>query len=445
MPAGISWFRRRSLFRSTAATVASALIVFQLITLGVAAYYVMLPIAKRSADDLASLMVLSAQTWAELPPQTREDFELELAERHNLWLFRATTPLPEGSHDFLPYLMLLESALQARTGEAIEVKTTHWEEPWFWVEIPSGDYLIRIGFPREHLGMRPPLAVLLLLAATVALTLITAVILARRITHPLARLSAAATRIGQGNTPETLPETGPEELASLARTFNRMAFHVKELLANRTTLLAGVSHDLRTPLARMRLALEMLPEDSAPRHIDRLRRDMEEMNRLIGEFLALSRGLEKEAEQEIDLSQLLRELADNERNEGAQVEWQAQTPCICPAGPMALRRILGNLVGNAVRYGAGKPVTLICECRPEAGVIRVLDRGPGIPPDQLESVFRPFYRLESSRSVTTGGSGLGLAIARQLAEANGWKIELLGREGGGTEARLTLPWVAKDG
>ena len=438
-----AWRRRRSLFRSTAATVAAALIIFQLITLAVTAYYVMLPIAKRSADDLASLMVLSAQTWVELPPPTREDFELELAKRHNLWLFRATTPLPQGGHDFLPYLILLESALQARTGEAIEVKTTQWEQPWFWVEIPSGGYLIRVGFPRDHLGMRPPLAVLLLLAATIALTLITAIILARRINRPLARLSEAATRVGLGNTPESLPESGPEELASLARTFNRMAFQVKDLLANRTTLLAGVSHDLRTPLARMRLALEMLPQDSDPKNIDRLRRDMEEMNRLIGEFLALSRGLEKEAEQEIDLNQLLQELADHALDEGARVEWQAQAPCLRPAGPMALRRILGNLIGNAVRYGAGKPITLICECRPQASVIRVLDRGPGIPRDQMESVFRPFYRVETSRSVTTGGSGLGLAIARQLADANGWKIELLPREGGGTEARLTLPFTEK--
>lgn len=433
-----TWRRRRSLFRSTATTVAAALIIFQLITLAVASYYVMLPIAKRSADDLASLIVLSAQTWVELPPQTREDFELELAKRHNLWLFRATTPLPEVSQDFLPYLVLLKSALQARTGEPVEVKTTQWEQTWFWVEIPSGGHLIRIGFPQEHLGIRPPLAVLLILAATIALTLITAIILARRITRPLARLSEAATRIGQGNTPESLPETGPEELACLARTFNHMAFQVKELLANRTTLLAGVSHDLRTPLARMRLALEMLPQDGDPKNIARLRSDMEEMNRLIGEFLALSRGLEKEAEQEIDLNRLLQELADHARNDGAIVMWQAQAPCQRLAGPMALRRILANLIGNAVRYGAGNTITIELECKEEAAVIHVLDRGPGIPPEQLESVFRPFYRLESSRSVTTGGSGLGLAIARQLADANGWKIELLPREGGGTEARLTL-------
>lgn len=426
-----------TLFRSTATTVAVALIVFQLIMLAVTAYYIMLPMARRSADDLAALMVLSAQTWVELPPQTREDFELELAKKHNLWLYEATTKLPLQDRR-LPYLSLLEDALAARTGEAIRIKITQWEQPWFWAEIHSGGKLIRIGFPREHLGMQPPLALLLVLAATVALTLITAIILARRITRPLERLSQATRHVGLGNIPETLPESGPEELASLARAFNQMALQVRELLASRTTLLAGISHDLRTPLARMRLAVEMLPGDADPELVVRMQHDLEEMNRLIGEFIELSRGLEKEVPQATDLARLSRELANDATNDGARVECRVAAPCIRPLGPMALRRILANLLGNAVRYGAGQPVAIELTCAEKAAVIRVLDRGPGIPPEQAENVFRPFYRLETSRSAATGGSGLGLAIARQLADANGWKIELLPREGGGTEARLTL-------
>ena len=430
--------KRHTLFRSTATTVAVALIVFQLIMLATIAYYIILPMAKRSADDLAAIMVLSAQTWVELPPQTRVDFELELAKKHNLRLFDATAELPGHDHRF-PYLLLLEDALAARTGESIRIKVTELEQTWLWAEIHTGGKLIRIGFPRNHLGMQPPLALLLVLAATVVLTLITAVILARRIARPLERLSEAARHVGQGNTPEALPESGPEELASLARAFNLMALQVQELLANRTTLLAGISHDLRTPLARMRLAVEMLPGDSAPKLVARLQHDLEEMNRLIGEFIELSRGLEKETPQVTDLAQLSQELANDAANGGAQVECRAAAPCIRPLGPMALRRILANLLGNAVRYGAGQPVTIELTCDEEAAVIHVLDRGPGIPPDQVESVFRPFYRLEASRSSATGGSGLGLAIARQLADANGWKIELLPREGGGTEARLTIP------
>ncbi|MDD5405289.1 MAG: ATP-binding protein, partial [Sulfuricella sp.] len=402
--------RRHSLFRSTAATLALALLIFQAITLSVAVFFVMQPMSKRSADDLAALIVLSAQTWVELPPQTRPDFELELARKDNLWLFQATTPLPSRQHLFMPYLFMLENALEKRLGQPIEVKITKWEQTWFWVEIHTGGKLIRIGFPREHLGVNPSAALLLVLSTTVALTLLSSVILARRISRPLAKLSAAVERVGQGNAPETLPESGPDELASLARTFNRMALQVQELLANRTTLLAGISHDLRTPLARMRLAVEMLPRGADTKLVDRLQHDLEEMNRLIGEFIELSRGLEMEAAQETDLTSLLQELVIDARNGGAQIEWPGQEPCVRPVGPMALRRILANLIGNAVRYGAGLPITIECMCGKDI-VVRVLDRGPGIPPDQVESVFRPFFRLESSRSSATGGSGLGLAIA----------------------------------
>ena len=429
--------KRSTLFRSTAVTVASALILLQLVMFSASAYYIMLPMARRSTDDLAALMVLSAQTWVELPPKTRPDFELELARRHNLWLIDSKTSLPDYDH-YTPYLMLLEQALEARTGKVTRTKVTEFGKTWFWVEFSSGEHQISIGFPKDRLGVQSPLALLLIMVATIVLALMTAIILARRITRPLQNMAEAARHVGLGNTPETLSEEGVEELAELARTFNNMAQQVQALLANRTTLLAGISHDLRTPLARMRLAVEMLPEDSDPKIIARLKNDVEEMNRLIGEFLAFSRGLEKETPQNIDLNLLLQELVDNMAAEGVAVRWQPEGSCLRVAGQMALRRILVNLLSNAVRYG--KEVELACECGESESVIRVLDRGPGIPPEEVENVFRPFYRLESSRSITTGGSGLGLAIARQLAEVNGWKIELLPRAEGGTEARLTVAY-----
>ena len=431
--------KHTTLFRSTAVTVASALIILQLVMFGASAYYIMLPMARRSADDLAALMVLSAQTWVELPPQTRQDFELELARKHNLWLLDSSTSLPDNDH-YIPYLSLLEQALEARTGKVTHAKVTQWKKTWLWVEFSSGEHQISIGFSQDRLGMQSPLALLLVMAATIMLTLITAIILARRITRPLQHLTEAAIHIGMGNTPATLAEGNVKELAELARTFNGMAQQVKALLANRTTLLAGISHDLRTPLARMRLAVEMLPQDADHKIIARLKSDIEEMNRLIGEFLAFSRGLEKEVLQNTDLNSVLQELADNTAAENVAVRWQPVSPCVRPVGQMALRRIVSNLLSNAVRYGAGKEVELQCECAESASVIRVLDRGPGIPAEEAENVFRPFYRLESSRSTATGGSGLGLAIAKQLAEVNGWKIELLPRSGGGTEARLNIPY-----
>ena len=429
--------KRTTLFRSTAVTVAGALVVLQLVIFSASAHYIVLPMAKRSTDDLAALMVLSAQTWVELPPQTRPDFELELARQHNLWLIASSTTLPDYEH-FTPYLILLEQALEARTGRVTRTKITEFGKTWFWVEFNIGADQISIGFPQDRLGVQSPLALLLIMLATILLTLMTAIVLARRITRPLQNLAVAARQVGKGNTPEKLAEDGVEELTELAHEFNNMAQQVQTLLANRTTLLSGISHDLRTPLARMRLAVEMLPENADTKIIARLKNDIEEMNRLIGEFLAFSRGLEKEVPQNTDLNILLKELVDNMAAEGKAVRWQAAVHCQRAVGQMAMRRILSNLLSNAVRYGEDNEVELTCECGASGCVIRVLDRGPGIPPEEVENVFRPFYRLESSRSTATGGSGLGLAIAKQLAEVNGWHIELSPREGGGTEARLTI-------
>lgn len=431
--------KRTSLFRSTAIAVASALIILQLVIFSASAYYIVLPMARRSTDDLAALMVLSAQTWVELPPQTRPDFELELARQHNLWLLDSTTKLPDFDHH-IPYLMLLEDALETRTGKVTHTKVTEFGKTWYWEEFSIDEHHISIGFPQDRLGVQSPLALTLIMVATIVLALITAIILARRITRPLQNMAEAARHVGLGNTPEKLAEDGALELAELAHTFNNMAQQVQLLLANRTTLLAGISHDLRTPLARMRLALEMLPENADPKIVTRLKNDVDEMNRLIGEFLNFSRGLEKEISQPVDLNELLQGLVDNTMREGIAVLWRPVQQCKVNIGQMALRRIVGNLLSNAVRYGTGNPIELICECGEIVTVIRILDRGPGIPAEELENVFRPFYRLESSRSTATGGSGLGLAIAKQLAEVNGWEVVLLARAGGGTEARLTIPY-----
>ncbi len=420
-------------------TVSLAFILFQALTLAAVVYFVLFPLAERSADDLAELIVLSAQTWVELPPETRPDFEQELARNHGLWLFEARSPLVPSAR-FGPYQRWLEAALEKRAGKPVRVVVSEWNEPWFWTEVSVGGQAIRIGFPKSRIGAQPFLALLLVLGAGILVALATSLVLARRITLPLARLSLATARVGKGETPELLPESGPQELAAVARNFNLMARQVRDLLANRTTLLAGISHDLRTPLARMRLALEMLSETSDPKLVERMERDLEQMNLLIGTFLDLSRGLGYEEKQPVDLNALIGELAEEARHGGATV---ACGPDMSPGevntAPLALRRILSNLLDNAIRYGNGKPVTIEWEQTREGSIrVSVLDRGPGIPEDLRETVFQPFYRMESSRSAATGGSGLGLAIARQLAESNGWKLELLPRCGGGIEARLML-------
>jgi two-component system osmolarity sensor histidine kinase EnvZ len=301
-----------------------------------------------------------------------------------------------------------------------------------------------VGFPASRVSVQPSLALLIILGAGALVILITSAGLARWLIEPLQRLVAATQRIGQGQRPAPLSERGPAELATLAREFNRMGEQVEELLANRTTLLAGISHDLRTPLARMRLALGMLSEKPEPDLLDRVLRDVDAMNDLIARCLEAGRDFAEKDSADIDLCELLGSIAGEHAHAGVEIRGRKGPDCRLNVRPLALRRILCNLVDNAVRYGRGEPIEIEYDVAADHVEIRILDRGPGIPAEEREAAFRPFYRLEPSRGLGTGGSGLGLAIVRQIANANGWSVELKPRPGGGTAACVTLPVGAAD-
>lgn len=416
-------------------------VAFMLVELLVAASFVlflMLPVARRSADDLAGLMILSAQTWAELPPETRADFEHELLTSHGLAL--RAEPTRTGRDEWHPpYFYLLENALARRLGSHRHLASERsGDDVWYWANLPAGGSWLAVGLPRQRIETQPLLAFLLALGGGLVFAGGVAFWLARRITAPLARLEQAAMHIGMGERPALLPETGPRELAALARRFNAMARQVRELLAARTTLLAGVSHDLRTPLARMRLALEMLKADPAPALIAQLENDIEEMNGLIATLLDLARGLEREPPAAIDLAELLGELAADAATPARVIAVHCP-PCRRTVAPRALHRAISNLLQNALRYAPEAAVELVCDATAARCRIGVLDRGPGIPPDRIAAMFEPFQRIEDSRSPQTGGAGLGLAIVRELAKANGWQVTLEPRAGGGLAAWIELP------
>lgn len=425
-----------SLARQNTLLLATAFMLVELLAAAVMVMFLMLPMARRSADDLAGLMILSAQTWAELPPQTRPDFELELLTSHQLAL--RTEPAGIGRDEWhSPFFYLLEDALAVRLGTRRHLASEtagDGETVWYWMNLPAGEGWLAVGLSQQRIPMEPALALLLALAGGLLFAGGIAYWLARRITAPLARFETAATRIGLGERPELLPESGPRELASLARRFNAMAQQVRDLLSARTTLLAGVSHDLRTPLARMRLALEMLKSAPAPVLIERLESDIEEMNDLIATLLDLARGLEREPPIDCDLAEFLDALAAD----FSPAITVRCPPCRRAVAPRALRRALGNLLQNALRYAPAGPLELVCETREESCRIGVLDRGPGIPAERIDAMFEPFQRVEGSRSPQTGGAGLGLAIVRELAKANGWQVKLEPREGGGLAAWIEL-------
>lgn len=435
-----------SLFARTAITLALAFILFQALAFWVVYRTLIVPVAERSADDLAGLIVLSAQTWAELPPNIRPAFERELARRHGLRLQIASDMSAIAPVNF-PFQRQIETALSARLGSAAELSGRAAKPPGgeakppggedsaaVWVDIPAGGHILEVGFFPDRYAVQPPLAAVTLVSIGAFLVLLTALLLVRRITVPLAHAARAAGVVGRGGIPDPLPETGPQELAELARRFNQMAREVHDLLENRTTLLGGISHDLRTPMTRMQLNLELLQAKFDPAKLDRLQRDLAEMNSMISGYLELARSTQPETAQQIDLNAFLATLAEKH---GA--EFSTQTQCQINTSAGALTRVLDNLLQNARRYGGETPPTLKLQCSKQQVDISVLDNGTGLSEAELEKVFRPFYRVESSRAKTTGGTGLGLAIVKQLAELNGWRIELRNRPEGGLHARLSLP------
>jgi two-component system, OmpR family, osmolarity sensor histidine kinase EnvZ len=424
-----------SLFGRTAATLGLAFVLFQTAALALVAFTVLIPMAQRSADDLAALIVLSAQTWAELPPETRPAFEQELAEHHHLRISEIDNPADVPADRFLNSRNI-ETALSRRTGQQINLEAG--ENGWVWADLQMGGHYIHIGFEKNRYNIHSPLAAVGLVSLGALLIWLTAMLTVRRITRMLAQLGAAAGQVGQGQMPQPLAEKGATELVTLARAFNQMANEVQALLANRTTLLAGISHDLRTPIARMRLAIAMLPADANPALVEQIERDLEQMNELIGGFLDMARGLQSEVKQHADLCTVIQQIAVDASRGGRNVICNVNGAYESDIALHALQRIVVNLIENALRYAPDSVVEVTCVPQKHGALIQVLDRGPGIPAEQLEAVFRPFYRLESSRNLATGGSGLGLAISRQLAQANGWQLALSAREGGGLVASLQI-------
>ena len=428
----------RSLLGRTAFTMALTLMVFMFVSLGAAVYFIAIPMAKRSADDFAAVIVSAANTMQNTPHELHAKLQRQLLQDHGLIVTEQTPALGEKTFD-VPYYIFFRNSLARRAGQELAIVEST-EGPIIWVDVPTDESTLRIGFDRKRLGTNPPVVLLAAIGGGALLTLIVSFFEVRRVVEPLARLSAAVQEVGRGHNPPSLIEEGPREIAALAKAFNRMSSDLQELSENRTVMVAGISHDLRTPLTRLGLAVEMLSEDSDAKIVAGIRRDLAAMNNLIGQFLQFTKGLEEASPVQLDLRQVIEAQAEDLRRSGTTVQvGGCGPPCLYFADPVALERILANLLENASHYGGGEPITIDLHCDKRAVSVRICDRGPGIPSDQAEAVFQPFHRLDASRIKRTGGSGLGLAIARQLAVKHGWTIELLPREGGGTVARVALP------
>lgn len=428
-----------SLFSRTVKTLSLTLLLVILLTLLSLFYFIMLPVGERSADDLASLIELSTYKWERLPPTEQPEFRARLQQRHRLQLREDNVHTEEISAGLrLPYFHFLEEALHRRFGLPILLHRDAKDHQRYWIDIPVAAGKIHIGIPSDRVQASPPIAIALVISIAMLATLIASLLIASHISAPLVALARAVSSFGMGNTPKPLSETGPQEIATLTRTFNAMVLQIRSLQDNRTVMLSGISHDLRTPLTRAGLAIEMLSLESDPVLVDQLRHDMEEMNRLIGLFLEMSHGLSRDHSEVIDIPKHIQEIITHAQRSGSKINYQGVEANLQETHPVALKRIITNLLENAIRYGNGSTITVTYREEAAIPVISICDQGPGIPENEYEAVMRPFHRLEQSRSDATGGSGLGLSIVSQLANAHGWHVKLKPNKGGGLCVQLNL-------
>ncbi|MET0274821.1 MAG: ATP-binding protein [Phenylobacterium sp.] len=326
---------------------------------------------------------------------------------------------------------ILRSRMAREGGEPEE----HFLVAPFQVAVAQADGRWTVVRPQAGLGLSPwqqRIALWFVLSA-LAMAPIT-YIFARRLSAPIKLFADAAERLGRDPRAPPLEITGSSEITVAARAFNDMQERLRRYVEDRTAMVGAIAHDLRTPLTRLRFRIESLPDEQR----NKISADIDQMEEMISAALTFVRDASRPGERTpLELSSLLESLCDEMAETGAHTEVELGEKVILEGDPMALRRLFSNLLENAVKFGGVARARVFRDAA--NAVVEIDDDGPGIPADETERVFEPFYRREPSRSRQTGGIGLGLAVVRSIARGHGGDVALVNRPGGGLTARVLLP------
>ncbi len=398
------------------------------------------------ATEVARQLVIAREAVSRRPPEERGDEAKALSSNHFEigWDAQAPAPLPAATdpalRDLRDRLLALEPVLGAGLVLTLEApdEPLHRQDLRGIIPLPDGSVLT---FRSAHAPSLLPVAPWASLATAMAILVgVAAVVLMHRIAGPLRELTRATGRIGHG-APVRVPEIGPDETRGIGRALNAMQERIHRLVGERTQALAAVSHDLRTPIARLRLRLDHV-EDAAERRA--MASDLDDMQAMVDATLAYLRGdADPEPGQVTNVASVLMGVADASADAGRDVGYGGPGRALATVRPVAFRRALENLVDNGVRYGSRARIAMDIE--DTALVIRIDDDGPGIRPEDVARAFQPFTRLEGSRNRNTGGTGLGLTIAKRAVEAEGGTLLLATRPEGGLRAEIRLPRTASRG
>ena len=423
-----------TLFWRSFLLIAALLVVSVLASFQILRVYEREPRARELARQTVSVVNLTRAALVSADPVLRRELLVELNDREGIRIYPVTNeevlvPLRPGGP-----LERVAARVRAQLGKTTRFAAARDGMRGFWVSFYIDEDEFWVMLPRERFEPELGLGWLGWGGALLALALLGAWLIASRIARPLAGLAEAARRIGRGEAPAPLPEGGERELRTVQTAFNRMAGDLASMERERAMVLAGISHDLRTPLSRLRLALEM--SGAEPAAAQGMNADIEEMDQVIGQFLDFARG-DAEAREPVAVDTLADEVAAHFAKLGKPVRRTGTSGATVSAARMALHRALMNLVDNALRHAGGE--VEVAAARLDGQVaLEVLDRGPGIAPSDVDRLKRPFTRLDPARG-GRGGAGLGLAIVERVAHAHGGRFELAPRHGGGLAARLVLP------
>ena len=396
------------------------------------------PRAREIAQLSASAVNLIRASLFAAAPEKRPGLFAEFVTREGIRLLPAE---PEDRIDLMPetrFVALLRREMAARLGEHTRIAAAVDGVPGFWVSFRLDDHdedEYWLVLPRERAARDFASHWLTWGPLAIALALLVAGYIATRISKPLKAMARSAALVGKGQQPTPLPEEGAEELRELAHAFNTMAADLERHEKERSEVLAGISHDLRTPLTRLRLEAELSVTDDSARNA--VVADIEQMEAVISQFMDYARTESGEPEVLTELGGLLSTIVERQQAVGRPlaVELAELPPTLIR--PKAITRALTNLIDNAWKYGGGE-VTLSAAVVNAEICLKIADRGPGVPADQVERLKRPFTRLESARTDVTG-TGLGLAIVDRVVRLHGGRFELLENPGGGLLAQIILP------
>lgn len=423
----------RTAFGRIALLVGFLLLINQLVSYFTISWYVTQPSVKQLVQMLAADVNTAIYVQnKEFPNEVRQ----EIMAKQNMELVSTRNGEPRALREAQPYIILtkeLAEYLEVPV-ERTEMRVEESDKIYYWVKSPRHSQVwLRVAMePFEGFNIHPPVVYF---TAILLLSLLGGWIFTRQISKPLRRLEFAAREIGRGDNPGQLQEKGLEEMVTVTRAFNQMARNVQQLEEDRTLLLAGVSHDLRTPLTRIRLATEFMSDAEAETR-EGIVRDTEDMDQIISQFISFVRDGRDERARPGDLNALVEECVMANRPQEGDVSYELGELSEVAFKPLAMKRLITNLIQNGLKY-AGPPLTVVTGLYGDTIRVSVFDEGSGIDEEEIERLFQPFARGNTARS--GGGSGLGLAIVRRIAEMHRGTVTLINRPEGGLEARLEIP------